>query len=144
MARIYDPRRAEIYQRLGIPTVATVTWTIDRVMRRLVPDVLSDEWTDATGGLVLVERPLPDTWAGKRLRDLAMPGRATLAAVTRAGTPRLDVHDLVGQEGDVLTMLVAKESVEELERRLCGTPPAEIVGHGHGAKVDGSGTGSRP
>ena len=37
MARIYDPRRAEIYQRLGIPTVATVTWTIDRVLQRMLP-----------------------------------------------------------------------------------------------------------
>jgi trk system potassium uptake protein TrkA len=124
VARIYDPRRAEIYQRLGIPTVATVTWTIDRVMRRLLPDTLSDEWTDSTGGLVLVERPLPDAWAGKRLRELAIPGEAILAAVTRAGAPRLDVSELVGQEGDVLTLMVAKESVDELERRLCGAPLA--------------------
>ena len=123
VARIYDPRRAEIYQRLGIPTVATVTWTIDRVLRRLLPDDLSDEWTDSTGLLMLVERPLPDGWAGKRLRDLAMPGQAVLAAVTRAGAPRLDVNELVGQEGDVLTLLVAKDAVGELGRRLCGTPP---------------------
>ena len=27
VARIYDPGRAEVYQRLGIPTVATVKWT---------------------------------------------------------------------------------------------------------------------
>jgi trk system potassium uptake protein len=125
VARIYDPRRAEIYQRLGIPTVATVTWTIDRVMRRLLPDDLSGEWTDSTGGLVLVERPLPDTWAGKRLRELAMPGQAILAAVTRAGLPRLDATELVGQEGDVLTMMVAKDAVDELERRLCGAPAAD-------------------
>ena len=124
VARIYDPRRAEIYQRVGIPTVATVKWTIDRVMRRLLPDALSGEWTDSTGGLVLVERPLPDGWAGKRLRELTMPGRAILAAVTRSGTPRLEVSELVGQEGDVLTLLVAKEAVDELERRLCGTVPA--------------------
>ena len=49
VARIYDPRRAVIYQRLGITTVATVTWTTDQVMRRLFPETLSSEWVDATG-----------------------------------------------------------------------------------------------
>jgi trk/ktr system potassium uptake protein len=125
VARIYDPRRAEIYQRLGIPTVATVTWTIDRVMRRILPDTVAGEWTDASGALLLVERPLPDGWAGKRLRDLSMPGRANLVAVTRAATPRLDVNDVVGQEGDVITLVVAKDALDELERRLCGSPPSE-------------------
>src|SRR5471030_2576560 len=55
VARIYDPRRAEIYQRLGIPTVATVTWTIEQVQRKLFPSRNSIEWTDPTGQLVLVE-----------------------------------------------------------------------------------------
>ncbi len=128
VARIYDPRRAEIYQRLGIPTVATVTWTIDRVMRRLLPDTVAGEWTDATGSLLLVERPLPDGWAGKRLGELTMPGRATLVAVTRAGTARLEIGELVGQEGDVLTLVVAKGAADELERRLCGAPVAMSVG----------------
>ena len=66
VARIYDPRRAEIYQRLGIPTVATVTWTIDQVLRRLLPDGTVGDWSDATGALDLVERSLPDAWAGRR------------------------------------------------------------------------------
>jgi trk system potassium uptake protein TrkA len=127
VARIYDPRRAEIYQRVGIPTVATVTWTIDQVMRRLLPETVVGEWTDATGRLVLVERMLPESWAGKRLRDLGMAGRASLVAVTRAAVPRLDVGDLVGQEGDILHLAVLKEAVEELERRLgAGLPAGEI------------------
>ena len=123
VARIYDPRRAEIYQRLGIPTVATVdvdhrpghAATAPRVRRRGV-DGLDRR------PLLLVERALPDAWAGKRLRDLSMPGQASLVAVTRAGVPRLDVVDLVGQEGDVLTLMVAKDAAHELERRLSGAP----------------------
>ena len=51
VARIKDPRRAEIYQRLGIPTVATVTWTIDQVRRRLLPESTTAEWSDASGRL---------------------------------------------------------------------------------------------
>src|SRR5580698_10031884 len=62
VARIYDHRRAEIYQRLGIPTVATVTWTIDQVRRRLLPDVDAKDWSDPSGHLSLIDRSLPDAW----------------------------------------------------------------------------------
>ena len=120
VARIYDPRRAEIYQRLGIPTVATVTWTIDQVLRRLLPGTAVAEWSDASGQLLLVERVLPDTWAGKAVRDLRVKGKARVVAVTRAGVPRLDVADLVGQEGDVLHLAVMHDALEELERRFDG------------------------
>src|SRR3954468_4556172 len=70
VARIYDPRRAVIYQRLGIPTVATVAWTTDQVRRRLLPDRTVSEWTDAGGTLSLVERSLPETWAGRKLNEI--------------------------------------------------------------------------
>lgn len=129
VARIYDPRRAQIYQRLGIPTVATVTWTIDQVMHRLLPAAVVGEWSDPSGQLVLVERILPESWAGKALRDLGMPGKVKVVAVTRAGTPRLEVKDLVGQEGDVLHLAVLKEAVGDLERRLDGgdAPPGWVA-----------------
>jgi trk system potassium uptake protein TrkA len=129
VARIYDPRRAEIYQRLGIPTVATVTWTIDQVLRRLLPSAVVGEWTDPSGHIVMVERMLPESWAGKTLRDVSIPGRVTLIAVTRAGLPRLDVADLVGQEGDVLHLVVLKDAVKDVERRLhtAGGDPTDEV-----------------
>jgi trk/ktr system potassium uptake protein len=122
VARIYDPRRAEIYQRLGIPTVATVTWTIDQVMRKLLPETVVPEWSDPSGQLVVVERQLPDAWAGKRLSSLAVPGLVRLVAVTRAGVPRLDGIDLVGQEGDILHVAVMKEAIGELEKRFASSP----------------------
>jgi trk system potassium uptake protein len=128
VARIYDPKRAEIYQRLGIPTVATVTWTIDQVLRRLLPDTITGEWTDATGQLVLVEHLLPEAWAGKRLYDLGLEGRANLVAVTRAGVPRLDLAAMVGQEGDVLHVAVMKDAMVDLERRIAtGAPVSRPV-----------------
>jgi trk system potassium uptake protein TrkA len=118
VARIYDPRRAEIYQRLGIPTVATVTWTIDQVRRRLLPDKDFGDWSDATGRLTLVDRSLPDSWAGLALSELEQPDRLTIVAVTRAGTPRLDARDLVGQEGDVLHLAVLDDALRELDEAL--------------------------
>ena len=121
VARIYDPRRAEIYQRLGIPTVATVTWTTDQVMFRLVPETVVGDWSDASGRLVMLERVLPEEWAGRRLRDLVMAGRATLVAVTRAGVPRIDVGEIVGQEGDILHIAALKEAVPDIEQRISGS-----------------------
>ncbi|HEX3794237.1 MAG TPA: TrkA family potassium uptake protein [Acidimicrobiales bacterium] len=118
VARIYDPRRAEIYQRLGIPTVATVTWTIDQVRRRLLPEEDVGDWSDPSGHLTLLDRSLPDNWAGRRLADLEEPGRLSVVAVTRAGMPRLDARDLVGQEGDVLHVAVLNDALRDLDQRL--------------------------
>jgi trk system potassium uptake protein TrkA len=118
VARIYDPRRAEIYQRLGIPTVATVTWTIDQVRRRLLPDEDVGDWTDPSGHVTLLDRSLPDAWAGRRLSDLEEPGRLSLVAVTRSGVPRLDARELVGQEGDVLHVAVMNDARHDLDALL--------------------------
>jgi len=118
VARIYDPRRAEIYQRLGIPTVATVTWTIDQVRRRLLTDEDARDWSDPTGRLTLIERSLPEAWAGRSLCDLEETGRLSLVAVTRAGVPRLDARELVGQEGDILHLAVLDDAWRELDQTL--------------------------
>ncbi len=121
VARIYDPRRAEIYQRLGIPTVATVTWTIDQVRRRLLPDADTAEWSDATGRLTLVDRSLPEDWAGRNLREIEQPGEISLVSVTRSGVPRLDGRELVGQEGDVLHLAVLDDALRAFDDMLSRT-----------------------
>jgi trk system potassium uptake protein TrkA len=126
VARIYDPRRAEIYQRLGIPTVATVTWTVDQVERWLLPERLTPVWSDASGSLMLVDRVLPDHLAGTRLESIEVPGKIQLVAVTRAGVPRLDPRELVGQEGDLLHIALQKAALSQLETTLTPTAP-EVV-----------------
>jgi len=118
VARIYDPRRALIYQRLGIPTVATVTWTTDQVMRRLFPAQAVEEWRDPTGQLLVLERALPDRWAGRRLDAIDDADRVRVISVTRSGQIRLATPDLVGQEGDILHLAVRKEAMDELDGKL--------------------------
>jgi trk system potassium uptake protein TrkA len=122
VARIYDPRRAVIYQKLGIPTVATVTWTTTQVLRWLLPDDESVEWRDTTGTLLLVERILPDHWAGQPLSQLEEAGRAKVVSVLRGNQPRLDVANLVGQEDDVVQLMVLREALEEFDERLGKAP----------------------
>ena len=123
VARIYDPKRAAIYQRLGIPTVAAVAWTTDQVMRRMFPDQSMREWTDSSSRVTMVERGLPDAWAGRKLTGLDEGDRFRLAAVTRRGEGRLAVPGLVGQEGDVLHLIARVDALAELDQRLDG--PAE-------------------
>jgi trk system potassium uptake protein len=118
VARIYDPRRALIYQRLGIQTVATVAWTTDQVLRKLFPEQSVSEWTDATGSIRLIERALPPVWAGRKLVELEERDRVRLVALSRAGQARLCGPDLLGQEGDVLHLAVRSDAVDELEAKL--------------------------
>jgi trk system potassium uptake protein len=114
VARIYDPRRAEIFQRLGIPTVPSVGWTIDQVLRRIVPGGGSIAWSDGSGHLHLMERPLPPSWAGRHITEVLPETGVRLVAVTRATVPLMDVDGLVGQEGDMLHLLVTNEAVKAL------------------------------
>ena len=118
VARIYDPRRAAIYEKLGIPTIATVQWTTDRVLRRILPDIPATEWTDPSAAVVLVERPVSPTWAGRRLADLDVTGLARVAALARLGVGRVPTPDLVTQEGDVVYMVVVADRIEELDAHL--------------------------
>ncbi len=120
VARIYDPRRAVIYQRLGIQTVATVAWTTDQVLRRLFPEQSVSEWTDATGTVRLVERALPAMWAGHKLSELEEPNRVRLVALSRSGQARLCGPDILGQEGDLLHLAVRSDALDNLEARLTG------------------------
>ncbi len=129
VARIYDPRRAEIFERLGIPTVPSVSWTTDQVLRRILPDQGSWEWTDSTGELHLVERVLPLEWAGKRLASVIPPG-IRIAAVMRTGAPILAVRELVAQEGDILQLLVTRDTEPAFHTLFGGGPGSESLATG--------------
>lgn len=120
VARIYDPRRAIIYQRLGIPTVATVTWATTQVLRWLLPVDDSVAWRDDSGALLLVERILPDAWAGRPLAELEESGRVRVSSVLRNGEPRLDVANLIGQEDDIVHFTVVRDALGSLEAKLTG------------------------
>jgi trk system potassium uptake protein len=120
VARIYDPRRAAIYQRLGIPTVATVAWTTERVMRRILPDEPAVEWVDPSANVMLIERVVAAGWAGHPLHELELPGQMRVIAVSRLGEAQLPASDLVFQEGDVVYLAVAGDARASIDERLAG------------------------
>jgi trk system potassium uptake protein len=76
VARIYDPRRAEVYQRLGIPTVATVRWTADQMLRKLLPEGTQPLWRDPTGMIVLAEVAYSDDWLGEKVTAVEEAARS--------------------------------------------------------------------
>jgi len=122
VARIYDPGRALVYRRLGIPTIATVDWSTDQVLRRLFPSETRTEWVDPTGGVALVERALPDAWAGTSLAPLDADPRWQVVAVNRGGRASLSKVGVIGQEGDVLLIAVDGASAEALDEALAAGP----------------------
>jgi trk system potassium uptake protein len=112
-ARIYDPRRAEVYERLGIPTVATVRWTADQMLRKLLPEGAEPLWRDPTGKIVLAEVAFSAAWIGEPVKAVEAATTARIAFIDRLGQAFVPEAGTVLQEGDVLHV-VAKET--ELDR----------------------------
>jgi trk system potassium uptake protein TrkA len=116
VARIYDPRRAEVYQRLGIPTVATVSWTTEQIMRRMLPLGAQDDYRDPSGNVSLAEVHLGEPWLGERATSLEEASGARVAFITRYGQAILPDADTVLQDGDLVHALYLDESRERVER----------------------------
>lgn len=125
VARIYDPRRAEIYQRLGITTVATVRWTADQVLRRMMPLGAAAEFRDASGRVSLCQMDLHPAWTGRTVRHVQAGSGARIAFLSRFGDGYIPSPDDVLQEKDVVHVIVHSEDINEVQRVLA-TPPAAL------------------
>jgi trk system potassium uptake protein len=122
VARIYDPARAEIYQRLGIPTVATVLWATDQILRRLVPEGTRSEWRDASGVVQLCEVHLHKEWFGQPVSLIEEVTKARVAFVTRLGEGMIPTEKTVIQEGDLVHVMVADKDLPIVESVLAKSP----------------------
>ncbi|MDE3723872.1 MULTISPECIES: potassium channel family protein [Nocardiopsis] len=122
VARIYDPRRAEVYQRLGIPTVATVRWTADAILRRMVPGderlTAGPEWQDASGTLAMTEVTLPEGWAGRSVASVEEGAPLRVVYLSRRGRIVLAGTEVVLEEGDVLHVVADSRDLDGLPGRL--------------------------
>jgi trk system potassium uptake protein TrkA len=106
VARIYDPRRAIVYERLGIPTVASVAWTAARVLRHILPADQRAEWTDPTAAYVLVERKVPAGAAGRAIHTIDS-AEVKVALITRLGRAAIPSPSMLLQQDDVLHLMLA-------------------------------------
>ena len=114
VARIYDPGRAEVYQRLGITTVATVKWTADQVLRRLLPAGGEPDFRDPSGTIRLDQVPVSERWVGQRAQSLEAQSGSRIAWIDRLGEGTLPQEDTVIQEGDLLHLVMREEIAERV------------------------------
>lgn len=117
-ARIYDPRRAQIYERLGIPSIATVAWTTDQVLARVMPAPQAILGTIGSGDVVAIGAEVPDTGAGARVSELNVAGKILVTAVSRFGRTMVAEPSTVVQEGDFLNMVVHRSELASVDAHL--------------------------
>ncbi|HEY2834765.1 MAG TPA: TrkA family potassium uptake protein [Sporichthyaceae bacterium] len=122
IARIYDPARAEVYERLGIPTVATVSWTTDQIMRRLLPAGSEPLWRDPSGSVALAQVHLADAWLGSTASRLEEAAGVRVAFLTRLGEGLLPDAETVLQEGDLVHVVVREDHLVAAEAVFAAGP----------------------
>ena len=117
VARIYDPKRAVVYERLGIATVASVAWTSARALRVVLPHDGAPDWIDPTSRFALVERRITSTAAGTAISRIeSIGGRATL--LNRSGASQLPAPSLLLQQDDVIHVMVPTDAIDQLDHLL--------------------------
>jgi trk system potassium uptake protein TrkA len=114
VARIYDPGRAEVYQRLGITTVATVKWTADQVLRRLLPAGAEPDFRDPSGTIRVDHVDVTEPWVGQRTVTFQEESGSRIAWIDRLGEGMLPTRDTVIQEGDLLHLVMREENADHV------------------------------
>ena len=125
VARIYDQKRAEVYERLGIPTVATVRWTADRMLRHLVTEGNAEIWRDPTSTVAIVEVTVHHGWISRPVKALEEATGARVAYLMRFGIGTLPTASTVLQDGDQVFMLVTDEIATKVAE-ITGAEPANV------------------
>jgi trk system potassium uptake protein TrkA len=122
VARIYDARRAAVYERLGIPTVATVPWTTDRFLRTLLPESGAAAWRDPSGTVAVMQLPLHENWVGHSIRDIQEATDCRVAFLMRFGTGILPTAKTVLQADDVVYVAIISGSIADVTAAAAKAP----------------------
>ncbi len=126
VARIYDPRRAEVYERLGIPTVATVPWTSSRLMKAVLGETTAEAWRDPTGAVALVAVAPNEGWVGRPLAEFESATGTRVGLLTRFGRGQLPLPSMLLQSGDTMHVLADDEHRDTL-RAIASRAPEGVA-----------------
>ena len=118
VARIYNPRRAPLYERLGLQTVASSTWGAQRIEQLILHPKLQSTYSAGDGEVQIYETTIPEDWNGRRLLELVPQGQAVPAALTREGRSTLPSENVTLEAGDVLLISATTAGIATLRQRL--------------------------
>jgi trk system potassium uptake protein TrkA len=118
VARLYDPLKAEIYKRLGLNTIAPVSWGINRIADLLNYSPLNTVMSLGTGEVDVVELEVPALLVGRTVRDYNVPSETTIVAISRGGRTFLPTTGTVFIAGDILHLVVLATSAERVKTLL--------------------------
>lgn len=118
VARLYDPRKAEIYRRLGVQTISTTAWGIHRIAELLSYSQLDPIASLGSGAVDIVEAVAPHLLVGRAASEITVPGEVQLVAISRGGTTFLPTQGTRFQAGDQLHLSVLATSIERLKTLL--------------------------
>ena len=118
IARIYDPKRAEVYERLGIPTVATVSWTADQILRHVNPIGATEDWHDPSGTVTLAQVSYHDSWIGHPISKIEKLTGCQISVITRYGKALIPETDSVLQDGDLIHVLALTDDLPSVTSKL--------------------------
>jgi trk system potassium uptake protein TrkA len=124
VARIYDAKRAEIYERLGIPTIATVPWTANRLYRQILGDSIAETWRDPSGAVALLQVKLHEGWIGHTLREVEQATGGRVAMITRFGVGEVPTESTLVQDGDQIHILITDDLRASLAGVIDAAPEA--------------------
>lgn len=122
VARIYDEKRAAVYERLGIPTVATVPWSTDRLMRMILPDGIASAWREPSGTVAILPLPVHEDWVGRSVKQLETATGCRVAFIVRFGTGVLPKSDTVVQAEDTVYVAAVSGTVSDVTAAAAAAP----------------------
>ncbi len=122
VARIYDPKRAAVYERLGIPTVATVPWTTDRLLNMILPEATGPAWREPSGTVAVVRLPLHEAWVGRSVREIEESTGSRVAFIMRFGNGVLPKAGTVLQADDQVYVAALSGTISEVTSRSTQAP----------------------
>lgn len=118
VARVYDPRRAQIYRRLGLQTVSTTAWGVARMTQLLAHRELNVIRTLGEGEVELLEQEVPGHWVGRPVGQVSVPGEISVTAILRRGAPQLPGPGTLFERGDRAVITALASARGRLERLL--------------------------
>lgn len=118
IARLYEPIKADIYQRLGIQTISTTTWGIDRAAEMLTYNQLDNVYEIGNGNVNLVRIEVPPLLIGHVVRELITVGEIQVISITRNNKTFIPTSGTIFEVGDIIYIAVYITAIDKFKSML--------------------------